>query len=757
MIGSLKSAALRRPDVAAAVMLGGAIVLCNLLYLPGHAALQAWRNFNNPIVYADRYAFPELFPNDRIISHLRDIYPFLSIVYWAPAVLLKFLAIRPEHVTFVEVVVNDPLIAVAVFWLGRAFGLSLGTSVVAALFTITSKVLSWDLGGYEYYGHDFAYSGSFYLPFAIAVIPSLISRRYVLAVVLATITALVFAPAGALMCGVIVLVLVVKRADGEWRRVAPWFGLPLLIFAWSAVIQMAIGARITERFTPAEDVAVVMANGHLVPLWLSGQIFASTYLGFFLWCAMSALAWGKWRALDANQRLPILILAAFMVAGAIAGFIAVQIGWPFLLRLGPFRYFLLLGVIVTPLIVAELVERMTAGDIATRAIAVLLFALFAVDRGTAWMLPLTLPCVAFLALRRRLGEAGRVAAPIVAALGIVASLDILLRVGIGAAVARQIDGTGRLAALVEESGRRLEGAAPELLILVIVLAAVGLWLRKRHSGIALPAALTVFLLACVFIRTATNAAWAASGPPMRFAEAQLWGRDSTPVAAKFIFLELEPGGSYPSWQTLSQRAAAEMQYTHQKVYLPDRSLLEIDKAVSANYGFDPATVDGQLYPFYAYGLQQKYLQFSEKDFLRVARLSGSNFAVLKKPRTLGFPIAFENDLFAIYRMPAQFSGIELTPLTIGDGGIVLTWNAAERPDYRARVVFRDAQGETVATDCCVTIGSSAGSHRFHLPAGAKGTFLALVGLVDAATGAALPLEGDASGENLAFWEYVVAD
>ena len=183
--------------------------------------------------------------------------------------------------------------------------MSLGTSVVAALFTITSKVLSWDLGGYEYYGHDFAYSGSFYLPFAIAVIPSLISRRYVLAIVLATITALVFAPAGALMCGVIVLVLVVKRADGEWRRVAPWFGLPLLIFAWSAWIQMAIGARITERFTRAEDVAVVMVNGHLVPLWLSGQIFASTYLGFFLWCAMSALAWGKWRALDANQRLPV--------------------------------------------------------------------------------------------------------------------------------------------------------------------------------------------------------------------------------------------------------------------------------------------------------------------------------------------------------------------------------------------------------------------------------------------------------------------
>ena len=405
---------------------------------------------------------------------------------------------------------------------------------------------------------------------------------------------------------------------------------------------------------------------------------------------------------------------------------------------------------------------MTAGDIATRAIAVLLFALFAVDRGTAWMLPLTLPCLAFLALRRRLGAAGRVTAPIVAALGIVViarhplarrhrrsrrAADRWNRPpgGAGGGVRTTI---GRRRAGVVDARDRARGCWR-------------LWLRtRRHAGVALPAALTVFLLACVVIRTATNAAWAASGPPMKFAEAQLWGRDSTPVAAKFIFLELEPGGSYPSWQTLSQRAAAEMQYTHQKVYLPDRSLLEIDKAVSANYGFDPATVDGQLYPFYAYDLQQKYLQFSEKDFSARGALVG--FELCGAQEAAHARVSDRLRKRSVYDLPHAGSIC---------GRRVDAADDRQRRN-RADVERRRAPAPRLSRACRVP--RRAGRDRGHRllchnwkfrrqpslsPAGrregnASWRWLDWSMRLPARR---LPLEGDASGEHLAFWEYFVAD
>jgi hypothetical protein len=420
----------------------------------------------------------------------------------------------------------------------------------------------------------------------------------------------------------------------------------------------------------------------------------------------------------------------------------------------------LLGVVITPLIVNELVVRMQAGDWPTRVIAALLFTLLIVDRGTAWLLPLTLPCVVYLALRPWLSGTARWAGPLIAAVVVAASLDLLLQLRVAEAIWSRLDTTGRIATLLDEAAARLDGAGPELLLLAVAAGASILVARRGAMPVWLPRALVIFSFACIVSRTVINASWAANGPPMRFAEAQLWARNSTPLAAKFISFELESGQAYLSWQTLSQRSGAEMQYTHQKVYLPDRSLLEIDKAVNAYYGFDPAAVEGKVYPFYAADLYQKYQQFSRQDFLRVARLSASNFAVLKKPRTLPFPIAFENALFAVYRMPAQFGDFLVTPVAIGNRSLQVSWEAGEgsRPAYRMRAEFRDARtGRSVASDCCVIIGSSAGTHVFRLPDRVTGTILALIGLDDAVSGARVPLGGDASGENLAFWEYLVAD
>ena len=748
----------RHPDAAIAIALAAVLVLLSLMYLPGHAALQAWRNLNNPILYADRYADPQLFPNDRIISHLRDIYPFLSIVYWLPAVLLKFAGIPPQVISFATVALNDALIAAAVYFLARALGQPRESSVVAGLFVLASKVLSWDLSGYEYYGHDFAYSGSFYLPFAIGVIPCVIAGWMRTAIVLAAMASLIFAPAGALMCGVIVCVMFARRGREAWSRPAPWFVLPLLVFAWTAYIQFSINARITERFTPEQDLEAVMVNGHLVPYWLHGQFFASTYLGFIFWCGLAALAVRQWRALSFDQRLPLQLLVAFNVVGAVVGFVAVQLGLPAILRLGPFRYFLLLGISLVPLVVGELLERMRQGDYVTRAVVMLLFVLLAVDRGTAWMLPLLLPCTLFVAFRPSLDSLSRWLAPLAAGILMLASLDVLLRGGILPSIAAALDPTARIAPVMTEASRRLSAAAPELLLIPLALVAALIAAKRATREHMLVRALGIFLFACLVMRTSTNAAWAASGPPMRLAEAELWAKASTPVAAKFIFVEAESGGSYPSWQTLSQRGAAEMQYTHQKVYLPDRELLEIDKAVSANYGFDPATVEGKVYPFYAFDLLERYLKFTTADFLRAGRLSGSNYAVVKKPRALEFPIAFENSDYRIYRLPAQFGDVTLTAVRIDARSITIAWDAADetRPEYVADVEFRDPSGQrTNLMHCCVRIGSAAGTHTFSLPDGHSGRYLALVGVADAVTRARRPLLGDGTGENRAFWEYLV--
>jgi hypothetical protein len=760
-----------RPDLAISLALAVVLLSASLMYLPGHAGLLAWRSFDNPILYADRFAFPALFPNDRIVSHLRDLYPYLSIVHLAPALLLKYLAVPPQFVTFVEVAVNDPLIVLAMYWLCRALGMDRTTSVLAGLFTISSRVLSWNLAGYEYLGHDFPYSGSLYPPFALAVIPALIHGRVRLALLFAGATACVFAPAGALMLGVILVFLVIAGNRDAWRTAVPWLAVPLLALAWIAVVQLIITGTITERFTPAEDFEVVMVNGHFVPLWISGQPFASPYLGFFMWCGLCALAIRQWRGFSARQRLPITILAALIVLGVLAGLVAVQQGSLFVLRLGPFRYTLLLGLAGVPFVVGYLTEKMRTATTPIRMAALVLFVLLVVDRGTAWMLPLMLPYVLVLALGEPNHRVARGAVWAVLVVSTFGAVDVLLHLGVAEGVAEWVGEyagpTARVAGLLSEASRRLHDGGRELFLLPLVgLIGLMLWLRPRVSaargdgGSLVVHGLCVFLFACLVGRTAVTAIWAATGVPAKMADAQRWARTATPVAAKFVFFELEPDGNYPSWQTLSQRGAAEMQYTQQKVYLPDRQLLAIDRAVSANYGFDPEDVDAKMYPFYALELQGRYRQFTAGDFLRAAHRSGSNFIVLRAPRALDFPVAYANEMFTVYRVPARFQDVVLTATRIGGGAITIAWDGghADRPARRLFVEFRDARnGRVVGTSCCVTIGAPAGERTFAAPGGASGPHLALVGVTDADTGRPLTLDGDATGENLGFWEYLVAN
>jgi len=749
------------PDLRTALVLGGSVALAKLMYLPGHAALQAWRNLNNPILYADRFAFPQLLPNDRIMSHLRDLYPYLSIVYLAPALLLKYLAVPPHYVTFLEVAVTDASMVVAIYWLARAMGLARDLSALSGLFALVSKVLSWDLGGYDYLGHDFAYSGSMFVPFAVAVLPCVIQGHYRLALVLAAVAGLVFAPAGALMSAVVAIVLLVERRSGSWRRVVPWFGLPLLALIGAALVQLAVSRRIVEPFTAAEDLAVVMGNGHFVPYWLRGYV-ASTYLGFAMWCGLAALAARQWRALTARQRLPLLVMAGLIMIGFAGGFLAVAMGWTFVLRLGPFRYSLLLGIVAIPMVIAYLADLLRTGDGPTRALTALLLALLAIDRSTAWLLPVILPCLALLAMRAWLPAPPRPLASAAVAAIFVVSFDLVWQGGISARASGLVDHGGRIAEVLAEAGRRLREGRWELLVLLaVILPMLFRPAPPRGAVIAHPRlvpAWCVLLMACFLARTADVAFWAATGPPSKLADVALWAKSSTPLAAKFVFLEVDEGGNNASWQTLSQRAGAEMLYTHQKAYLADRELLRVDRLVSAHYGLDSAQHDASLGVAGAPELFPRYRAFTEPDFLRVGRLSGSNFVVLRGPRTLSFPVAFSSEPFTAYRIPAVFDGLTVTPLAIADGAVTVAWQPASGApaDRQLFVEWREARtGQPVDRQCCATIGRAAGEHVFRLPGHLSGAYLPLIGIVGA-DGQRVPLAGDASGERLAFWNHVVS-
>ena len=172
-------------DVAIVTALSGFYAICRLLYLPGLAAGLAVKNFNNPVFYADRFALPWLYPTDPWASYQRDVYPLLSLVLAVPAMLWKFLQVPPIYPTWVIVALNDLLIVLAVYWLSRALSFDRFVSVAAGIFALVSQALSWSLAGYIYLGHDNGYAGSFVIPFAIGVIPSLIQRRVGTALVLA--------------------------------------------------------------------------------------------------------------------------------------------------------------------------------------------------------------------------------------------------------------------------------------------------------------------------------------------------------------------------------------------------------------------------------------------------------------------------------------------------------------------------------------------------------------------------------------------
>src|SRR6185436_20990638 len=129
-------------------------MLCSVLYLPGLPAGIAAVNYNNPIFYADRFALPELYPNDLWASYQRDLYPFFSLVHAVPALLWKYAHVPPIYPTAAMIVLNDLLIVLATYWLSRALSFDRVVSLAAGLFAVTSRLLSWNLAGYVYLGHE---------------------------------------------------------------------------------------------------------------------------------------------------------------------------------------------------------------------------------------------------------------------------------------------------------------------------------------------------------------------------------------------------------------------------------------------------------------------------------------------------------------------------------------------------------------------------------------------------------------------------
>ena len=689
--------------------------ICKAAALPGQAAKLAATNYNNPIFYADRYALPNLYPTDLWSSYQRAVYPFVSLVYAVPALLWKYVHIPPVYPTWLIVSLNDLLIVLAVYWLSRSLSFGPLVGLLTGFFTVTSQVLSWSLNGYTYLGHENGYAGSFVIPFAIGVIPALIQGRVGIALVLAALAIAIYPPWGVVSIGVIALWLL--RRDAVVRRRGLRFAVwPALALAAALASQWLVASSIQHTASHAQDYQVVMVNGHFVPPWAHGLGLGSPNFGFLFFLVLGVLAVGGWRSLRPEQKQPIVALSVMMGASLVGWGVAYRLGWLFALRTDPLRNLQILELVWTPMVVAYLARRASETGLASVA-AFALFVVLVIDRGTAWVLPLIAPAVAVLALMEagRRGQLPAVLRPngVVARTGVVLigitfaamSVDILLGVpfvGRSLALIAPMRGVARVLA---EAGRRMKEARPELVLLAVVAAGGIVLRRSRSRGQARGAAplatavLAAFMVACVVARSAAAAVSWVTGEPAALQDIETWARESTPVSAMFIFFELDAQGQQLSWQTLSQRGTATLQYTPQKAYASDERLFELDRGVSALYGFALADVNGKPYPYDVFHLYEFYKHFTVADFLRVGRLSGAQFVVLRRPRALPFPVAFQNSRFTAYRVPVDVGGVRVVIDKAGGRRVTVTWTGVPRDGApRALTVALWPRGSTAGVN-----------------------------------------------------------
>lgn len=327
-------------------------------------------------------------------------------------------------------------------------------------------------------------------------------------------------------------------------------------------------------------------------------------------------------------------------------------------------------------------------------------------------------------------------------------IDVLLRLGLTSALLGLVDASGQLSPLVQEVGLQLQSARPEVALATFLT--IGAWWRSREpANRRLPVTgvvLCAVMLSAIGRRSVLTALDWTTGDPPQLVEVGEWARSSTPVTAKFVFFEVDSRSSQPrSWQMVSQRGAAELYYTFQKAYSPDRRLLDIDALVNELHGLPTVDPSGRLPQSSTTDLHQRYQAFDLTDFFRVGRLSGANFVVLPVARPLDLPEAFRNHRFVAYRLPVEVGGRQLLVQASGPAGVTVSWTAepGSRP-IRVFLEFRHSGTHAVAgRACCATIDGLQGEHTFPLPTElAPGTYLPVVGGV-----------GDA--RESAAWEYLV--
>jgi hypothetical protein len=733
---------------------------CRAIYLPGLAAGLAWQDFDNPIFYADRFALPTLFPDDQWAGYQRYLYPLSTLVHAVPALMWKYLAVPPIYPTFLIVALNDFLVVLAVYWLSRALSLGPLLSAGSGLLAVASQFLSWNLAGYAYAGGTTAYAGSFVIPFTLAVVPALIQRRVGAAMGLAAVSVLVYAPYGAVALGTVGAFLLMRREAALWRRAMRWAPLPVAALLWVAAVQFALGRSVTDPMSHAEQLALVLANGHFVPTWAYGRVLATPYLGYLAWCLLAVVSLRALPPLESAQRQAMASVLAIVFASFVAWAVAYQFEWLVVLRAAPLRTSLLLSLASLPLVFRYLVLTAAAGRPAAAMAAGTCLAMMVLGSLPGVLIGVGL--LAALELRRslRLSDRFRHAETAVAVFFVAGVADMVFGAGIVTAAALRLDPSGWIARNLLEPRLPLQSPTLEALALVLLMLVAwrawaggrlaSRWNRAQVIGMVL----CVFSAGCIAARSAGLAVWWATGEPRDLRQVELWARHSTPEAAKFIFFEMDPTSHQLSWHTLSQRGAAELQYTFQKAYSPDRRLLAIDRAVDRLYGIESGQPGSQAVD----DLWQRYRQFSRDDFLRVGRLSGSSFAVLRAPKTLAWPVAFRNGAFAAYRVPAQFGQLQVVAEAIGPRAVALAWNGpAEVATAGALMVsLLDATGDSVAEVCCVPLTTPRGHARLDLPARLpRGRYLPVVSMRAAADGAHLPPARHVDGSHRAFWETIV--
>lgn len=652
------------------ILVAAVVVAARSISVPGLEYRLAWSSFDNSAFYAYRFADGRLFPGDAWGQFAREAYPFFSVVHLVPALLLRFAHVDPVPVIAVVVFLQDLLLGLGIYALSQEFLGRAAVSLLATFIGLGARVMLWNLANYGYLGSWLSYPGDAFLPFALFALVLLIRRRVAWALLLAGALSLIHVAQALAFAVLVALFLLFTRREQDPRSLARWGSGGAILLALGLLPALYVSrVHIHTPLSTDEWWSAVGLNQHIVP-WSSWWGW-TWCLPFLQWAALGMLALRERNRINASARpaLAASWAATFGLSLAAALFIALR--QPALMQLGLFRISTLFDLAILPLVAAYLARKMTTGLLWEAGLAAgTALALGFLARPPLWLL-LSGLLLADLAGGHLVIWTVRLSAQARAVLS-AASIALFLAVAVAIGLAYWVPAAPGLIRLSAWSARLLGGAVPAAAAgwwLSLVALAVSLpWLLARtgvRNAFSVVPVLVTLALAKPFMDEARSLGTTQrSGIYQAWKATQDWAREQTPREAAFIGF---PPGDYPQeWRTFAQRRLVDLAYRGYSVYMRDRALKAADDLSMALLGLHLDEPKTRLQ--WSIEAQQSYRGLTDADFERIATQTGAQFAVIQKPRALGFAVAYENEYFAVYDLAQSRYREEIyrVPLRNGD-------------------------------------------------------------------------------------------